>query len=426
MILPTFHVPTFQIEECNSLPADVSWSVSEGNMKTKCLFPVKNNFPSIKSMTFENRTEPMDVAVSYSEGGDNLEGIPTLLSRYRIEPPTPKHEKHSLKLRIKLDQNQIPSLDSAELIEHYKEEKKIPIKASTPPAPAAPKEESKDAAKDGDKKEEKKEEPKAPEQKFETKIVDKEDHVPINFKWEKHGLSNTQIAEFVTLEKDMHLADVEILDIKHTKNDLETYLYDNRAHLDTYGEWAKYMEEEPRTTYLAKLNTIEEWLYGEGAHTTKEEYLTRLNDLKKIGDPVKSRFKFYDLFPAKQAQMDKALTESYESAVSIPEDSHITKEEKDELIKFIEETTAWFKEAIKVQTSMKEVEDPVLDLNELENKKNEVLSKTTVVLNKPVPPPKKEEEKKDEPMPDAEKKEGEAPKDEAMPDAAPAEEPKKE
>lgn len=121
--------------------------------------------------------------------------------------------------------------------------------------------------------------------------------------------------------------------------------------------------------------------------------------------------------------MDKALTESYESAVSIPEDSHITKEEKDELIKFIEETTAWFKEAVKVQTSMKEVEDPVLDLAEVENKKNDVLSRTTVVLNKPVPPPPaKEEEKKDEAMPDAEKKEGDAP----MPDAASAEEPKKE
>lgn len=296
MILPTFHVPAFQIEECNSLPADVSWSVSEGNMKTKCLFPLKNNFPSIKSMTFDNRTEPMDIAVSYSEGGENLPGIPTLLSRYRIEPPTPKHDKHSLKLRIKLDQNQIPSLDSAELIEQYKEEKKIPIKASTPPTPA-PKEADK---KDGDKKEEKKAEVKAPEQKYEIKMVDKEDHIPINFKWEKHGLSNNQIAEFVTLEQSMHLADVEILDIKHTKNDLETYLYDNRAHLETYGEWSKYMEDDVRTAYLAQLNTIEEWLYGDGTHGTKADYQTRLDDLKKIGDPVKARFRFYDLFPAKQ------------------------------------------------------------------------------------------------------------------------------
>ncbi len=31
-----------------------------------------------------------------------------------------------------MDQNQIPSLDTAELIENYKEEKKIPIKAAPP------------------------------------------------------------------------------------------------------------------------------------------------------------------------------------------------------------------------------------------------------------------------------------------------------
>lgn len=35
-----------------------------------------------------------------------------------------------------MDQNQIPSLDTAELIEEYKEEKKIPVK----PAPAPVKE----------------------------------------------------------------------------------------------------------------------------------------------------------------------------------------------------------------------------------------------------------------------------------------------
>jgi hypothetical protein len=75
-----------------------------------------------------------------------------------------------LKLRVKLDQNQIPSLDTAELIEEYKEEKKIPIKAAPAPAPApaAPPKEG----------EEGKEAPAptpapVPEQQYETKLVDK-------------------------------------------------------------------------------------------------------------------------------------------------------------------------------------------------------------------------------------------------------------
>jgi len=51
-------------------------------------------------------------------------------------------------------------LDTAELIEEYKEEKKIPIKA----APVTPKE-----VKEGEAPEE----VKQPEQTFETKIIDK-------------------------------------------------------------------------------------------------------------------------------------------------------------------------------------------------------------------------------------------------------------
>ena len=54
MILPHFHVSNFQIEECNNMPVDVSWSIHDNKMKTKTLFPIKNNFPSIKSMTFDN------------------------------------------------------------------------------------------------------------------------------------------------------------------------------------------------------------------------------------------------------------------------------------------------------------------------------------------------------------------------------------
>ena len=185
MILPHFHVQNFLIEECNQESVDVTWSISGNKTKTKTLFPLSNNFPSIKSMTFDQRAEPIDIAVSYHEKNEILEGIPTMLSRYRIEIPTPEHKKFALKLRVKLDQNCIPGLDTAELIEEYKEEKKVVVKTIPPMAKTEPKKpESKDdkEKKDEDKKEKKDEEkketeaptpPPVPEQKFEIKIVDK-------------------------------------------------------------------------------------------------------------------------------------------------------------------------------------------------------------------------------------------------------------
>lgn len=133
MILPHFHVASFQIEECNPYPVDVSWSLLDNSMKTKTLFPGKSNYPSVKSMTFDKRKEPMQVAVSYNQPELLVEGIPHFLSRYQIDVPEPKHEKFGLKLRVKVDQNCIPGLDTAELVEEYQEEKKIPVKAAPPP-----------------------------------------------------------------------------------------------------------------------------------------------------------------------------------------------------------------------------------------------------------------------------------------------------
>jgi hypothetical protein len=179
MILPQFSVANFEIEECNKLPVDVSWTLTDGSTKTKCLFGEKNNFPSVKSMTFDGRKEPMDVAVAYANPELALAGIPTMLSRYHIEPPVPKHEKFALKLRVKLDHNSIPGLDTAEMVEEFMEEKKIPLKMAKnpPPKKEEPKkedtkegEEPKDAEMKDDKPAEKVPEP---EQQYETKMVNK-------------------------------------------------------------------------------------------------------------------------------------------------------------------------------------------------------------------------------------------------------------
>lgn len=99
MLLPTFHTSKFEVEESNAIPVDITWSIHDGGHKTKTLFPLKSNYPTVKSLTFEGRTEPMDVMVSYTEGTDQvLAGIPTFLSRYKVEIPKAEHEKFSLKL----------------------------------------------------------------------------------------------------------------------------------------------------------------------------------------------------------------------------------------------------------------------------------------------------------------------------------------
>jgi hypothetical protein len=84
MILPQYNPTHFDVEEFNSFPVDLTWSLThahEGSQsKTKTLIPLKANFPTVKSLTFDNRHEPMDVDVSYNDTANLVNGVPTLLA----------------------------------------------------------------------------------------------------------------------------------------------------------------------------------------------------------------------------------------------------------------------------------------------------------------------------------------------------------
>ena len=401
MILPQFHVANFEIKESNSFPIDVAWSVTDGKMKNQTLFPKGNNFPSVKSLTFDGRSEIMDVGVSYNSMDGIVSGLPQLLARYKIEPPTPKEEKFSLKLRVQLDQNGIPALESAELIEDYNEIRKIPIKMGKK---EAPKKEEKEGENEKDSK---KDEPKDPDYQYEEKEVKKTRSTQIHFKFEHHGYGAKQIDDFTNAEDEMCKQDNLILDIKVLRNQLETYVYDTRASLDTVGNFKPYIKEEDRTKFLELLDQTESWIYEDGESAAKDVFVEKIKELRSIGDPVKMRFRFHDIYPIRMGEFENTLNEIFQNAANIPEDSHITKEEKEELVKECQEDSEWIANSKQVQASISDFEDPTVDLSEIEHKRLHLIQLGKKILGKPVPA--KEEpkaEKKEEeaaPVPEGEK-----------------------
>ena len=392
MILPQYHVPPFEIQEYNSFPINVSWSISDGKMKSQTLFPKGNNFPSVKSLTFDGRSEPMDVGISYKNLDGIVAGLPQLLARYKVEPPKPKEEKFSLKLRVQLDQNSIPALDTAEQLEEYIEIKKIPIKQDKPAAP--PKEDKKEGEGDKDKKEEKKEAPKEPEYQYEEKEVKKTRSTQIHFKFEHHGYGIQQINDFSGMEDSMCKQDNIILEIKVMRNHLETYVYDMRAALDTIGNYKPFMKDNEREAFLSSLNAVENWLYDEGESAAKDIYQQKLDSLQNVGEPVKMRFKFHDVYPNRVQDFESYVNEIFGRAANIPDESHITQEEKEELTKACEENINWVTNIKQVQDSLPQYEDPSFRLTEFDEKKGKLWELSEKILNKPEP--KKEEPQNDE------------------------------
>jgi heat shock protein 4 len=138
MLSPLFKVADFEVQEYNSLPVSITYNFGQDAEKksvTKELFTVGSNFPSTKTITFENKKGGMDLTVHYSNGVQLLPGLPQTIAHYKINEGKPKHDKVAFILRVSNNIHQIPCLESAELQEEWVEEEKIPVKKDVPAPP---------------------------------------------------------------------------------------------------------------------------------------------------------------------------------------------------------------------------------------------------------------------------------------------------
>jgi len=304
MLSPNFQVASFTVEEYNTLPVSISYKF-KGTEKvvSKELFKVGSSFPSTKSVTFENKMGGADLMIHYAENAPVMAGIPTQIAQYEISTgkADEKMEKSSFTMRVSNNIHNIACLDEAELIQEWTEIEKIPVKAS--PTVAPPKD-AKDA-KEGDKKEEA--EVIQPEQQFETKERKKKIFSQLKFTSQSFALSPAQRTAFFETEKSLKAEDDEILEVKMYRNTLEAYSYEMRSNLQEYGNWVKYLDDATKAAFIKDINEVVEWLYDAGEDAPKQEYKTRLDRFKAIGEPVRARYNYYDELPVYYNQFEKQI-----------------------------------------------------------------------------------------------------------------------
>jgi hypothetical protein len=66
-----------------------------------------------------------------------------------------------------------------------------------------------------------------------------------------------------------------------------------RNNLDSYGTFEKYLDDATKATFMKEINETVEWIYEAGENAPKEEYRTRIEKFKGIGEPVRSRHFYY-------------------------------------------------------------------------------------------------------------------------------------
>lgn len=394
MLSPLFKVAEYKVEEANYYPIRCSWlfqSPEDKNMsveadaknnpekQTSILFDKGCAIPSVKAITF-HRDDPL---INFKLAYDPIpEGIQSLLANYAIHSLKPKEAEYGIKVRVVLNKNGLVELESAALNEDYYVEETAEKKDIQPE-----KKEGEQASQEV-KPEENKEEPKKKKKTRSTTL--KADFAHIN------QLDSASLHQYLDEEHKMANADRIIHETYHTKNSLESYIYETRGKLND--QYSSYVHQNVKDTFLGELQKAETWLYSDGANTSKEAYLKKIDDLKFFGNPIERRYKEYNNLPEAIQNFGQTLN-GFEQVITSNEDkySHITSDERKPVLESIANNRKWLNDlSEKIKTAHRS-EEPPAKCQEINDTLNNFVNEYSKVINKPKPKPQEppKQEKKD-------------------------------
>jgi len=235
------------------------------------------------------------------------------------------------------------------------------------------------------------------------------------------SLPEKEIKEYT--EKEVHMAqqDRVVEETGEARNALESYVLDTRSKIQDESELQPYIKDQDAKGLLEAFKEAEDWLEGDGFDGQKSEYVSRLEELAKKGDPVYRRKREAEGRGELVERLKSAIGKYSNFASSTDEKySHIEDADKKKIAKLANEIDQWLAQSLSKQDRVQKTEDPFLTLKLLRDKLDTLEKESEPIMNKPKPKPK-EEPKKEEPKKDEAKKD-ETKKDEAKKDK---DEPKK-
>ncbi|CAH2068019.1 unnamed protein product, partial [Thlaspi arvense] len=419
ILSPTFKVREFQVHESFPFSISLAWKGAASdsqnggaeNQQSTIVFPKGNPIPSVKALTFY-RSGTFSVDVQY---GDVTElQAPPKISTYTIGPfQSSKGERAKLKVKVRLNLHGI-------LLEE--EEVEVPVSKEQPEgttkmgsdkaSPAGDSDvnmqdakETSDAAgadngvpASADKPVQMETDAKA---RISTELIAeapkkkvKKTNVPLS-ELVYGALQSVEVQKAVEKEFEMALQDRVMEETKDRKNAVESYVYDMRNKLsDKYQE---YITEPEREAFLARLQEVEDWLYEDGEDETKGVYVAKLEELKKVGDPVEERYKESVERGSVIDQLSYCINSYREAAVSNdPKFDHIELTEKQKVLNECVEAEAWLREKKQQQDTLPKYATPAL-LSADVTSKADALDKPVMTKPKPAAKAEAPEAKGDEP-----------------------------
>eukprot|EP00245_Coleochaete_scutata_P016998 TRINITY_DN812_c0_g1_i1.p1 TRINITY_DN812_c0_g1~~TRINITY_DN812_c0_g1_i1.p1 ORF type:complete len:845 (+),score=229.45 TRINITY_DN812_c0_g1_i1:156-2690(+) len=418
MLSPTFRVRDFDVQDSFIFPialvakgqaAEVEGEETASAVNT-VVFQKNNPLPSTKIVTYL-RSETFAVDAVYADPSMLPPSVPPKMATFTIGPFTnPKPDERSkLKVKFRLNLHGVVSVESA--TQSIEEEVEVPVTTEAPKGVAPMETEQKpgegNGASDakmedaegtgqvpgsaeetgptGDDKLDKMETDSAKPEVIKKKKLKKVE-VPLGASI-YGALSEKEVESLKEAEFEMELQDRVMEETKERKNAVEAYVYDMRNKLcDKLQEYVTLAEKED---FSARLNQMEDWLYEDGEDEVKGVYIAKLEELKKLGDPIELRQREDEVRSPAVETLLYCITSFRDAALSSdPKYEHIDSADKEKVVEECGKAESWLKDKQQQQSLLPKSANPVLLSAEV-RKKTETLDrfcKPIMTRPKPAPP----------------------------------------
>jgi len=364
MLSPTTRVREFSMHDINYYPIKVQWEPTPGDPDDDIeltVFPRGNAIPSTKVLTFY-RKDAFDLEARYSEPAMLPGNINPWIANFSAKgvPPDAKGELQAVKLKTRLNLHGIMSFEAAYVEEIEEREEAMQVDGE-PETEAKPKK---------------------------TKKIKKKE---VSFVSGGSSLDRTVLEQFKEQEAQMHSSDKLVTDTEDRKNALEEYVYDTRGKLED--RYALYVQPSEKEKLLVALQEGEDWLYTEeGEDASKSAYVTRLDALKVLGDPITTRYRENEDRPRTISELRASLNNYMGQATSTDEKyAHIDEKDKQTIVEKCATIQKWLDDQIARQSERPKNVDPVLKCADILKKKDEIIYFATPIMSKSKPKPPKVE-----------------------------------
>lgn len=351
---PIFKVREFSVTDISnfSIKTVCQPTPDDSNTQLETFIP-ESHVPSGKQLTF-HRSEPFELEVYYAEPQQLPGSINPFIGRYVIKnvAPNSKDKPALVKIKAKLTLSGLVLLEGAVALEE--------VPAEAPPAEGS-------------------DEAKAPKKKVNKK------ELPAFFV--TSSLERSALDDFLAKEGEMYTGDKLVSETEDRKNALEEYVYDTRDKLE--GAFVPFVTPEVKQKLLTALQQAEDWLYSEeGEDASKSQYVSRLEELTVIGNPIKFRQREFEDRPRAERQLRETISDFMQKAQSgDPMYAHISEKDIQSAIEKCAAAEKWIGDLSAKQAERAKTEDPAMTSSEIIKRRDNLTFDCNSIFNKPPPKP---------------------------------------